>query len=65
MRAKMKDGLQIIAVLGVASLAAALPFVPPVDTGHKEQVESRAVAGGRAIEGRESESSRYSRLPTG
>jgi mono/diheme cytochrome c family protein len=48
MRAKMKDGLQIIAVLGVASLAAALPFVPPVDTGHKEQVESRAVAGGRA-----------------
>jgi mono/diheme cytochrome c family protein len=50
MRAKMKEGLQLIAFLGLASLAAALPLsqtATPGLQGQQERKESRAEAGGR------------------
>ncbi|HEY4595417.1 MAG TPA: cytochrome c [Thermoanaerobaculia bacterium] len=50
MRAKMKEGLQIIAFLGIASLAAALPLAQtatPGPQGQQDRKESRAEAGGR------------------
>lgn len=48
MRAKMKEGLQMIAFLGVASLAAALPLSQTATpSGSQERRESRAEAGGR------------------
>jgi mono/diheme cytochrome c family protein len=48
MRAKMKEGLQMIAFLGLASLAAALPLAQTAGPGGaQDQRESRAEAGGR------------------
>lgn len=47
MRAKMKEGLQLIAFLGLASLAAALPLAQSAAPGAQDQRESRAEAGGR------------------
>lgn len=48
MRAKMKEGLQLIAFLGLASLAAALPLSQTATPGGaQDQRESRAEAGGR------------------
>lgn len=48
MRAKMKEGLQLIAFLGLASLAAALPLAQSATPGgSQDQRESRAEAGGR------------------
>jgi len=47
MRAKMKEGLQLIAFLGLASLAAALPLAQTAAPGTQEQRESRVAAGGR------------------
>jgi mono/diheme cytochrome c family protein len=47
MRAKMKEGLQIIAFLGVASLAAALPLSQTAAPGAQGSRESRVEAGGR------------------
>ncbi|MFL6231527.1 MAG: c-type cytochrome [Thermoanaerobaculia bacterium] len=49
MRAKMKEGLQMIAFLGLASLAAALPLSQTAAPGgSQDRRESRAEAGGRA-----------------
>ena len=48
MRAKMKEGLQMIAFLGLASLAAALPLSQTAAPGgSQDNKESRAEAGGR------------------
>ncbi|HET9210570.1 MAG TPA: cytochrome c [Thermoanaerobaculia bacterium] len=48
MRAKTKEGLQLIAFLGLASLAAALPFSQSARPGEpQDQRESRAESGGR------------------
>jgi len=48
MRAKMKEGLQMIAFLGLASLAAALPLSQTAAPGgSQDRKESRAEAGGR------------------
>ncbi|HEY4574379.1 MAG TPA: cytochrome c [Thermoanaerobaculia bacterium] len=48
MRAKMKEGLQIIAFLGLASLAAALPLAQTASPDKpQDRKESRAEAGGR------------------
>jgi mono/diheme cytochrome c family protein len=47
MRAKMKEGMQLIAFLGLASLAAALPLSQTAAPGAQGSRESRAEAGGR------------------
>lgn len=48
MRAKMKEGMQLIAFLGLASLAAALPLSQTAAPGGaQDSRESRAAAGGR------------------
>jgi mono/diheme cytochrome c family protein len=47
MRAKMKEGMQLIAFLGLASLAAALPLSQTAAPGAQDSRESRAEAGGR------------------
>ena len=49
MRAKMKEGLQMIAFLGLASLAAALPLSQTAAPGKtQDQRESRIADGGRS-----------------
>jgi mono/diheme cytochrome c family protein len=48
MRAKMKEGLQLIAFLGLASLAAAVPLSrPAAPGGAQDRKEPRVEAGGR------------------
>jgi mono/diheme cytochrome c family protein len=47
MRAKTKEGLQIIAFLGLTSLAAALPLSQTAPGGAQDSRESRAESGGR------------------
>ena len=47
MRSKTKEGLQLIAFLGLASLAAALPLSQTAAPGAQDSRESRAEAGGR------------------